>query len=115
MSEVLERDGSVGPSIRLRVNDELHEVSVPGMRRLLDVLRGRTAPLFIPLNFPEAPDVTDPEAALNASLGELRHWYLAPTNAGQLASAGAFSSRTQPWLSALVERRKVERVGVSWR
>jgi carbon-monoxide dehydrogenase small subunit len=39
MSKVLERDGSVGPSIQFRVNDEPREVTVPGMRRLLDVLR----------------------------------------------------------------------------
>jgi carbon-monoxide dehydrogenase small subunit len=39
MSEVLERDGSVGPGVRFSVNGEPREVVVPGMRRLLDVLR----------------------------------------------------------------------------
>jgi carbon-monoxide dehydrogenase small subunit len=39
MSEVLERDGSAGPAYRLSVNGETREVVVPGMRRLLDVLR----------------------------------------------------------------------------
>ena len=27
--------------------------------RLIDVLRGRTQPLIVPLNFPDAPDVGD--------------------------------------------------------
>lgn len=69
--------------------------------RLIDVLRGRTEPLFIPLNFPDAPSVGDPEAAMNASLGELRHWYLAPTNAGQLANAGIEFSITTDGLTSL--------------
>ncbi len=56
--------------------------------RIVDVLQGRTDPLIVPLNFPDAPDVSDPEAALNASLQDLRHWYLAPTNPAQLADAG---------------------------
>jgi len=49
--------------------------------RIVDVLRGRSEPLIIPLSFPDAPDVDDPEAALNASLADLRHWYLAPARA----------------------------------
>ncbi len=56
--------------------------------RIIDVLRGRTDPLIIPLGFPDAPDVSDPEAAMNVSLAELRHWYLAPTSPAQLADAG---------------------------
>ncbi|HSM05711.1 MAG TPA: amidohydrolase family protein [Longimicrobiales bacterium] len=56
--------------------------------RLLDVLSGRTDPLIVPLDFPDAPDVDDPEAALNADLASLRHWYLAPTSPAQLAEAG---------------------------
>jgi carbon-monoxide dehydrogenase small subunit len=39
VSEVLEARGSVGPAYHFRVNGEAHEVVVPGMRRLLDVLR----------------------------------------------------------------------------
>lgn len=56
--------------------------------RIIDVLSGRTDPLIIPLAFPDAPDVSDPEAALNTSLQDLRHWYLAPTNPARLADAG---------------------------
>jgi hypothetical protein len=54
--------------------------------RLVDVLKGRTQPLIVPLAFPDAPNVANPEAALNVSLSDLRHWYLAPTNPAQLAA-----------------------------
>ncbi|MBR9989523.1 MAG: amidohydrolase family protein [Gemmatimonadetes bacterium] len=56
--------------------------------RILDVLAGLTTPLVLPLAFPDAPDVKSPEAALNADLDELRHWYLAPENPGRVAAAG---------------------------
>lgn len=69
--------------------------------RLLDQLRGRTEPLIVPLNFPDAPEVSNPEAALNASLAQLRHWYLAPTNAAQLVGAGVPFALTTDGLSSL--------------
>lgn len=69
--------------------------------RLLDVLRGRSQPLIIPLNFPDAPEVGSPESALNVTLGQLRHWYLAPTNAAQLAGAGVPFAITTDGLSSL--------------
>ncbi len=71
--------------------------------RLIDVLRGRTDPLIVPLDFPDAPDVGDPEAALNASLAGLRHWYLAPTSPAQLADAGVDFAITSDGLSSLNE------------
>jgi imidazolonepropionase-like amidohydrolase len=69
--------------------------------RIVDVLRGRTDPLILPVNFPDAPDVDDPEAALNASLAELRHWYLAPTNSATLAEAGVGFALTTDGLSSV--------------
>lgn len=69
--------------------------------RIIDVLRGQTNPLIIPLDFPDAPDVSDPEAALNASLGDLRHWYLAPTSPGQLAEAGVPFAITADGLASI--------------
>jgi imidazolonepropionase-like amidohydrolase len=56
--------------------------------QILDVLDGVTAPLVLPVSFPDAPDVDRPEEALNVSLAALRHWYLAPENPGRLAGAG---------------------------
>jgi imidazolonepropionase-like amidohydrolase len=69
--------------------------------RIIDVLKNSKSPLFIPLNFPDAPNVGNPEVAMNASLGDLRHWYLAPTNAGQLASAGIEFAITSDGLTSL--------------
>ena len=71
--------------------------------RLIDVLRGRSDPLVVPLDFPDAPDVGHPAAALDASLGDLRHWYLAPTNPAQLADAGVSFAITTDGLSSLNE------------
>ena len=71
--------------------------------RIIDVLRGRTDPLIIPLSFPDAPDVDDPESALNASLADLRDWYLAPTSPAQLADAGIRFAITSSGLSSLNE------------
>ena len=69
--------------------------------RLIDVLEGSDAPLFVPLAFPDAPDVDDPEAALDASLAELRHWYLAPTSPGRLAGAGIDFAITSDGLTSV--------------
>ncbi len=69
--------------------------------RLIDVLSGRNDPLIVPLDFPDAPDVTDPEAALNATLQDLRHWYLAPTSPAQLADAGVTFAITTDGMSSL--------------
>ncbi len=71
--------------------------------RIIDVLRETDAPLFLPLAFPDAPNVGDPEAAMNASLAELRHWYLAPTNAAQLADAGIEFAITTDGLTSVGE------------
>jgi imidazolonepropionase-like amidohydrolase len=69
--------------------------------RLIDVLKGRTQPLVVPLAFPDAPNVSSPEAAANASLADLRHWYLAPTNPAKLAEAGVNFAITADGLPSL--------------
>ena len=69
--------------------------------RLIDVLRDRRDPLIVPLDFPDAPDVTDPEAALNTTLQDLRHWYLAPTSPAQLADAGIPFAITADGMSSI--------------
>ena len=71
--------------------------------RLIDVLKGRAQPLVLPLNFPDAPTVSSPEAALNVTLADLRHWYLAPTNPSQLAAAGVPFAITADGLSSLAQ------------
>lgn len=43
---------------------------------------------IIPLNFPDGYDVSDPFDAINLSLGELKHWEMAPANAFLLYREG---------------------------
>jgi imidazolonepropionase-like amidohydrolase len=51
-------------------------------------------PLILPLAYPDRPNVDTPEDALDVSLAELRHWYLAPENPARLAAAGVEFSLT---------------------
>jgi imidazolonepropionase-like amidohydrolase len=44
--------------------------------------------LIVPIKFPEAYEVEDPYDALQAELSDLKHWELAPSNAGRLEKAG---------------------------
>jgi hypothetical protein len=99
------RQGRSQPIGSLQVGtEEIGEKNGSGQEyRILDVLEGRTEPLVIPLDFPDAPDVDNPELALNASLAELRHWYLAPTSPGQLSGAGVRFAITTDGLSSLNE------------
>ncbi len=45
----------------------------------------RVNAIIVPVDFPKAPNVSTPEAALNVSLQELMHWDLAPTNPARVA------------------------------
>ena len=81
--------------------------------RLVDVLKGRTQPLIVPLNFPDAPDVSSPELARNVTLAAMRHWYLAPTNPAQLAAAGIPFALTTDGLSTLTQFLPNLRLAVS--
>jgi imidazolonepropionase-like amidohydrolase len=45
-------------------------------------------PLIVPVNFPEAPELADPDAAVDVSTEELRHWNQAPENPATLAKNG---------------------------
>ncbi|MCX6274900.1 MAG: amidohydrolase family protein [Bacteroidetes bacterium] len=44
--------------------------------------------LIVALNFPDAYDMNDPYDAMNISLGQMKHWELAPTNPAALEKAG---------------------------
>lgn len=50
--------------------------------------------LVVPLNFPNALDVDDPNDARMVSLADMKHWELAPTNPGSLEKAGIVFSLT---------------------
>ncbi|MCO5241406.1 MAG: amidohydrolase family protein [Chitinophagaceae bacterium] len=46
------------------------------------------AAFIVPVNYPQAIDVEDPDNARLVSLNDLRHWELAPVNAAALENAG---------------------------
>ncbi|AQG78672.1 amidohydrolase family protein [Spirosoma montaniterrae] len=54
----------------------------------IDEVKATGASLIVPLTFPAAYDVEDAWDADNVSLAEMKHWEMAPTNAGKLAGAG---------------------------
>ncbi|MEM9388410.1 MAG: amidohydrolase family protein [Pseudomonadota bacterium] len=54
----------------------------------VDAIKAMGAALIVPLEFPEAQDVTDPFAADRISYTDLKHWELAPSNAARLERAG---------------------------
>ncbi len=53
----------------------------------LKEIAATNAPFILSLNFPQAMDVEDPNDARAVSLGDLKHWELAPTNPGALEKA----------------------------
>jgi imidazolonepropionase-like amidohydrolase len=56
-------------------------------QRVKDIAATR-ATLIVPLNFPIAMDVEDPNDARFVSLSNMKHWELAPSNPGSLEKAG---------------------------
>jgi hypothetical protein len=68
--------------------------------RIADYLKTRQFSLILPISLPSKPEIDTPEDALNASLAELRHWYLAPENAARLAAEGITFSFTADGLSS---------------
>ena len=56
-------------------------------QRIKDVAATK-APLIVSLNFPQAQDVEDPNAARYVALSDLKHWEMAPTNPAAIAGAG---------------------------
>ena len=54
----------------------------------LDAVKATGASLIVPLDFPQPYTVEDSWDADNVSLAELKHWEMAPTNAGRVAAAG---------------------------
>lgn len=66
----------------------------------LDEVRATGASLIVPLNFPAPYDVEDAWDADNVSFAELKHWEMAPSNAGRLAGAGIPFALTTAGLKA---------------
>ena len=51
----------------------------------LEEVKALAMPLVVPLNFPEADEVSDPLEANSVSLTQLKHWEMAPANLALLA------------------------------
>ncbi|HNR09449.1 MAG TPA: amidohydrolase family protein [Saprospiraceae bacterium] len=51
-------------------------------------IKASEAKLIVPLNFPSAQDVEDPNDARLVSLADMKHWEMAPGNPGALQNAG---------------------------
>ena len=51
-------------------------------------MKASNATFIVPLNYPQAQDVEDPNDARFVSLNDLKHWEMAPTNAGAFEKAG---------------------------
>lgn len=54
----------------------------------IETIKATNGRFILPLNFPDAYDVSNPYAAMNVSLEDLKHWELAPTNPAVLAENG---------------------------
>ncbi len=75
--------------------------------RRLEAIAQAGCPIIVPLNFPKAPYVKTPEAALAASLEQLQHWDHAPENPARLAAAGvkiAFTGQGLPKDAKFLDR-----------
>jgi imidazolonepropionase-like amidohydrolase len=51
-------------------------------------MKSTNAIFIIPINYPQAQDVEDPNDARFVSLSDMKHWELAPTNPGAVEKAG---------------------------
>ena len=56
-------------------------------QRIQDIVATK-ASFIVPVNFPQAMDVEDPNDARFVSLADMKHWELAPTNPGAFEKAG---------------------------
>lgn len=70
---------------------ELGDVAILGNGREYrqkKLLKNSGSTLIVPVDFPEAPPVENPETAVELSLEELEHWERAPANAADLVAEG---------------------------
>jgi imidazolonepropionase-like amidohydrolase len=96
----------------LRVASEFERAAVvigSGMEfRRLAALATAKVPFVLPLQFPEAPDVSTAAAIEQVSLRHLQSWEQAPTNSKRLLDAGA----TIAWTTARLRDKKTFRTAM---
>ncbi|AZQ44196.1 amidohydrolase [Nonlabens ponticola] len=61
---------------------------------MVDAIKATNAQLILPINFPDAYDVTDPYQEWYVNLADMREWKQAPANPKKLADAGVKYSIT---------------------
>src|SRR5690606_72377 len=68
----------------------------------INEMAGTKATFIVPLNYPQARDVEDPNDARFVSLSDLKHWEMAATN------AGAFDKNKIPFCLTTADLRDVK-------
>ncbi len=85
--------------------------------RRIDAIKATAAKLIIPINFPDAYDVSDPYAAEYLKIGDMLHWELATRNPAELAKANISFAITTNGLKSSSEfhanLRKAYQAGLS--
>jgi imidazolonepropionase-like amidohydrolase len=85
--------------------------------RRIDAIKATAAKLIIPINFPDAYDVSDPYAAEYLKIGDMLHWELATRNPAELAKANISFAITTNGLKSSAEfhanLRKAYQAGLS--
>ncbi|HWA99015.1 MAG TPA: amidohydrolase family protein, partial [Pirellulales bacterium] len=66
----------------------------------VEAVKATKLPVIVPVNFPKAPNVRLPEAALSVALERLMHWDIAPENPARLEKAGVKLSLTSYGLTS---------------
>lgn len=80
-------------------------------RRLNDIA-ATNRPIILPLNFAQAPNVSSPEVAENATLESLMHWDIAPENPARVYKAGITFAFSTDQLKSVNEFLKAVRKAV---
>ena len=80
--------------------------------RRLDAVKATGAPVILPVNFPDPPNVSTPEEALDVSLDDLRHWDFAPENPARLKQAGVTFALTASTLKDVTKFRMHVRTAI---
>ena len=79
----------------------------------LSELQATGTTFILPLTFPDVYDVSDPYDAMLVTLEQMRHWEMAPANAGKLAAAGVPFALTADGLEKPADFRAALRKAIS--
>ncbi|HAA19301.1 MAG TPA: amidohydrolase, partial [Cytophagales bacterium] len=80
----------------------------------INEIKAANVDLILPINFPEAYDVTDPYDARVVSLAEMKHWEMAPSNPKALIDAGITFAFTTDGLKKKGDYLKMVRKAIEY-